>query len=346
VRPVVVRPVVVEAVVVSPVVEAVVVSPVVESPVVVRAVVADEPLPEGTTDVPTAAPASASAVRPQAAISLIMSAPFIAATTVGVPLQGAGRRGFGLVKARVKRRFAPRDARYKGVVTRLLLIEDEESIATPLVGALEREGFEVEHAATGQAGLDAAARDPADLVLLDLMLPDMDGRDVCRALRSGSDVPVIMLTARGLETDRVVGLELGADDYVVKPFSVAELAARIRAVLRRGGDRAKPATEVLAVGDVELDRRTWTARKEGETLALARREFELLRLLLENAGEVVTRERLMREVWDTGWMGATKTLDVHVSTLRKKLGDDPGAPRYIHTVRGVGFRFAGPDELS
>ena len=231
-------------------------------------------------------------------------------------------------------------------VTRLLLIEDEESIATPLVGALEREGFEVEHAATGQDGLDAATREPADLVLLDLMLPDMDGRDVCRSLRAASDVPVIMLTARGLETDRVVGLELGADDYVVKPFSVAELAARIRAVLRRGGDRAKRPGEVLAVADVELDPKTWTARKAGEPLTLARREFELLRLLLENAGEVVTRERLMRDVWDTGWMGATKTLDVHVSTLRRKLGDDPSAPRYIHTVRGVGFRFAGADELS
>jgi DNA-binding response OmpR family regulator len=230
-------------------------------------------------------------------------------------------------------------------VTRVLLIEDEESIATPLVGALRREGFDVEHAATGRAGLDAATGDEVDLVLLDLMLPDMDGRDVCRELRRSSSVPVIMLTARGLETDRVVGLELGADDYVVKPFSVAELAARMRAVLRRTSERARPATDVLAVGDVELDRRTWSARRGGDALELTRREFELLRLLLEHAGEVVTREKLMREVWDTGWMGATKTLDVHVSTLRRKLGDDPSAPRYIHTVRGVGFRFAAPHEL-
>jgi DNA-binding response OmpR family regulator len=231
-------------------------------------------------------------------------------------------------------------------VPRVLLIEDEESIATPLVGALEREGFEVEHAATGREGLEAASNDAVDLVLLDLMLPDMDGRDVCRTLRQSSDVPVIMLTARGLETDRVVGLELGADDYVVKPFSVAELAARIRAVLRRTADRAAAPKDVLEVGDVQLDGRTWTARHRGEPLELARREFELLRLLLERAGEVVTREQLMREVWETEWMGATKTLDVHVSTLRRKLGDDPSAPRYIHTVRGVGFRFAGPDELS
>jgi two-component system response regulator RegX3 len=230
-------------------------------------------------------------------------------------------------------------------VTRVLLIEDEESIAAPLVGALEREGFEVEHAATGREGLDAAAGDAVDLVLLDLMLPDMDGRDVCRQLRQSSSVPVIMLTARGLETDRVVGLELGADDYVVKPFSVAELAARIRAVLRRSAERGSAPKDVLAIGDVELDRRTWTARLDGEPLELARREFELLRLLLEHAGEVVTRDKLMREVWETEWMGATKTLDVHVSTLRRKLGDDPAAPRYIHTVRGVGFRFAGADEL-
>jgi two-component system response regulator RegX3 len=230
-------------------------------------------------------------------------------------------------------------------VTRVLLIEDEESIATPLVGALEREGFEVEHAATGRGGLDAAARDEVDIVLLDLMLPDIDGRDVCRELRRSSAVPVIMLTARGLETDRVVGLELGADDYVVKPFSVAELAARMRAVLRRTTDRGVSAKDVLSVGDVELDRRTWTARRGGEALELTRREFELLRLLLEHAGEVVTRQKLMREVWETEWLGATKTLDVHVSTLRRKLGDDPSSPRYIHTVRGVGFRFAGADEL-
>jgi DNA-binding response OmpR family regulator len=225
-------------------------------------------------------------------------------------------------------------------VTRLLLIEDEESIAAPLVGALEREGFEVEHAATGRDGLDAAERGAVDLVLLDLMLPDMDGRDVARALRRESEVPIIMLTARGLETDRVVGLELGADDYVVKPFGVAELAARIRAVLRRAGDRAQPRRRPLSAAGVELDPKTWSARQDGEPLELTPREFELLRLLLEHAGEVVTREQVMREVWDTTWLGATKTLDVHMSGLRKKLGDDPASPRYIHTVRGVGFRFA------
>src|ERR687891_1008434 len=148
-------------------------------------------------------------------------------------------------------------------MTRVLLIEDEESIATPLVGALEREGFEVEHAATGRDGLDAAGRSPVDLVLLDLMLPDMDGRDVCRALRAESEVPVIMLTARGLETDRVVGLELGADDYVVKPFSVAELAARIRAVLRRSVSSGERTADEIVVGDVKLDPRTWSVTKGG-----------------------------------------------------------------------------------
>ena len=228
-------------------------------------------------------------------------------------------------------------------MTRLLLIEDEESIATPLVAALEREGFEVAHRATGEDGLAAAAQGRPDLVLLDLMLPDMDGRDVCRALRSDGPVPIIMLTAKGLETDRVVGLELGADDYVVKPFSVAELAARIRAVLRRVGERDEAVSS--QIGDVEVDARSWTARKGGERLDLTRREFELLRVLVEKAGQVVTREQLMREVWDTSWLGATKTLDVHVSTLRRKLGDDPAASRYIHTVRGVGFRFAAADEL-
>jgi two-component system, OmpR family, response regulator RegX3 len=225
-------------------------------------------------------------------------------------------------------------------VAKILLIEDEESIAAPLVGALQREGFEVERAATGRDGLDAAERGPMDLILLDLMLPDMDGRDVVRTIRRESEVPIIMLTARGLETDRVVGLELGADDYVVKPFAVSELAARIRAVLRRAGDRERPAAGPLRAAGVELDPKTWAAKKDGESLELTPREFELLRLLLAHAGEVVTRERLMREVWDTNWLGATKTLDVHVSGLRKKLGDDPASPRYIHTVRGVGFRFA------
>jgi two-component system response regulator RegX3 len=229
---------------------------------------------------------------------------------------------------------------------RVLLIEDEDSISAPLAEALDREGWSTEVAATGEGGLAAARERPPDLVLLDLMLPDIDGRDVCRSLRAESSVPIIMLTARGLETDRIVGLELGADDYVVKPFSVAELIARMRAVLRRSVSRGERRAEEVAVGDVALDPRTWSVTQGGTELEITRREFELLRLLMENAGTVLTREQLMEEVWDPNWFGPTKTLDVHVSTLRRKLGDDPGAPRYIHTVRGVGFRFASAEELS
>jgi DNA-binding response OmpR family regulator len=183
------------------------------------------------------------------------------------------------------------------------------------------------------------------MILLDLMLPDIDGRDVCRSLRAESSVPIIMLTARGLETDRVVGLELGADDYVVKPFSVAELIARMRAVLRRTVASGERRADEIVVGDIALDPRTWSVTKGGAGVELTRREFELLRLLMENAGTVLTREQVMEEVWDPNWFGPTKTLDVHVSTLRRKLGDDPATPLYIHTVRGVGFRFASNEEL-
>jgi DNA-binding response OmpR family regulator len=171
------------------------------------------------------------------------------------------------------------------------------------------------------------------------MLPDGDGRDLLRRIRETSRTPVVMLTARGEEMDRVLGLELGADDYVTKPFSAAELAARIRAVLRRAGDSAGPEVTVLEAGDVRMKLDTHEATQAGEALDLTVKEFELLRVLLERAGKLVKREELVHEVWDPAWFGSTKTLDVHVSTLRKKLGDDPAAPRYIHTVRGVGFRF-------
>jgi len=229
---------------------------------------------------------------------------------------------------------------------RVLLIEDEESISAPLAEALEREGWDTHVSATGEGGLDAARERPPDIVLLDLMLPDIDGRDVCRILRAESSVPIIMLTARGLETDRVVGLELGADDYVVKPFGIAELIARMRAVLRRTVSRGERRADEIVVGDIALDPRTWAVTKGGNAIEATRREFELLRLLMENSGTVLTREQLMEEVWDPNWFGPTKTLDVHVSTLRRKLGDDPATPRYIHTVRGVGFRFASHEELS
>jgi two-component system response regulator RegX3 len=227
----------------------------------------------------------------------------------------------------------------------ILLVEDEASISEPLAAALERAGFVVTTAATAAAGLDAFRQRQPDLVLLDVMLPDGDGKDVLREVRASSRVPVVMLTARGEEMDRVVGLELGADDYVTKPFSGAELVARIRAVLRRtSGARAGDGT-TLAVGDVAMNLDMHTVTRAGEELDLTVKEFELLRVLLENAGKLVRREALVAEVWDPNWFGSTKTVDVHVSALRKKLGDDPSSPRYVHTVRGVGFRFASAAEL-
>jgi two-component system, OmpR family, response regulator RegX3 len=229
---------------------------------------------------------------------------------------------------------------------RILIVEDERSITAPLAEALAREGFETELAGTVADALKLAARVEPDLVLLDVMLPDGSGFDVCRELRRRSDVPIIMLTARGEETDRVVGLELGADDYVVKPFSAREVAARIRAVLRRTGEPGRGDRDaVLAVGELRLDRDRRAARIGDRELELTRKEFELLELLMREAGSVVSRERLLEEVWDMNWFGSTKTLDVHVSSLRRKLGDDPGAPRFVHTVRGVGFRLAAREEL-
>jgi DNA-binding response OmpR family regulator len=230
----------------------------------------------------------------------------------------------------------------------VLLVEDECSIAEPFARALRRNGFQPMIAGTAAEALRAGRERRPDVVLLDLSLPDGDGWDVCRELRRQSDVPIIMLTARGTVSDRVVGLELGADDYVVKPFATTEVISRIRAVLRRvrspAGDSAEgSAPEALAAADVRLDlaaRRVWVA---GYELGLTRKEFDLLARLARDAGRVVTRETLMSEVWDENWFGSTKTLDVHIAGLRRKLGDDPARPRYIHTVRGVGFRFAAAE---
>jgi two-component system response regulator RegX3 len=221
----------------------------------------------------------------------------------------------------------------------ILLIEDEEAISDPLAAALAREGFTPLVAGTAAQGVELFESRSPDLVLLDVMLPDGDGREVLRRIRETSRTPVVMLTARGEEMDRVLGLELGADDYVTKPFSAAELAARIRAVLRRAGEAAEPGGVVLEAGDVRMNLDTHEATQAGEALDLTVKEFELLRVLLERSGKLVKRDELVHEVWDPAWFGSTKTLDVHVSALRKKLGDDPAAPRYIHTVRGVGFRF-------
>jgi two-component system response regulator RegX3 len=227
----------------------------------------------------------------------------------------------------------------------VLLVEDEPSITEPLAEALGREGFETKVAATAAESLELAGRIDPDLVLLDVMLPDGSGFDVCRELRQRSRVPIIMLTARGEEADRIVGLELGADDYVVKPFSAREVVARIRAVLRRTDAPIQSEEKPIEVGEVRLDPARREVTRDGDALELSRKEFELLHLLMRNAGSVVTREQALEEVWDTHWFGSTKTLDVHVSGLRRKLGDDSSEPRFLHTVRGVGFRFSSPDEL-
>jgi two-component system response regulator RegX3 len=223
----------------------------------------------------------------------------------------------------------------------ILLVEDESSIAIPFASALRREGFEPTIAGTAAEARKAWRSMAPDLVLLDLTLPDGDGRQLCGEIRAETDAAVIMVTARGTETDRVVGLELGADDYVVKPFSSAEVAARIRAVLRRVN--AVPAVERaerIDVGGLAVDFAARTVAVDGEVVLLPRKEFELLSRLTADQGKTVSREALMRDVWDENWFGSTKTLDVHMSSLRRHLGDDAGTPRFIHTVRGVGFRFA------
>ena len=213
---------------------------------------------------------------------------------------------------------------------RVLIVEDEDAIAVPLAEGLRHEGFDVERVATGEAGLAEGSR--ADVVLLDVRLPDIDGFTVCRELRARSDVPIIMVTAKGEEVDRVVGLELGADDYVVKPFGVRELVARIRAVSRRTAQR--PASERLAAGSVEIDLRSRAVSVEGRPVELTPKEFDLLVALVSAGGAVVPKQRLLHDVWGGSWLGAGKTVDVHVASLRRKLGD----PEVVQTVRGVGLR--------
>jgi DNA-binding response OmpR family regulator len=219
----------------------------------------------------------------------------------------------------------------------VLLVEDDTSIADPLVRGLERNGYEVRHVGSGAVALGV---DDADIVLLDLGLPDIDGYEVCRRLRAGSDVPIIILTARGDEMDRVLGLELGADDYVVKPFGLRELVARIRAITRRTAARARgDEVDVLDYGDLIVDLSRRTVLRAGENLALTRKEFDLLALLLADPNATHRREDILDQVWDTNWYGPTKTLDVHIASLRKKLGD----ASLIETVRGVGFRMRALD---
>ena len=224
-------------------------------------------------------------------------------------------------------------------MTRVLVVEDEESFSDALSYMLRKEGYEVAVAPTGVAALDEFERTGADLVLLDLMLPGLTGTEVCRALRARSQVPVIMLTAKDSEVDKVVGLELGADDYVTKPFSSRELVARIRAVLRRGGEVEEAPHAALEAGPVRMDVDRHVVTVHGAPVQMPLKEFELLELLLRNAGRVLTRMQLIDRVWGSDYVGDTKTLDVHVKRLRGKVEPDPANPRHLVTVRGLGYKF-------
>jgi two-component system response regulator RegX3 len=224
-------------------------------------------------------------------------------------------------------------------VTRVLVVEDEDSFSDPLSYMLRREGFEAVVAATGPDALAEFDRGGADVVLLDLMLPGLSGTEVCRRLRAKSSVPIIMLTAKDGEVDKVVGLELGADDYVTKPYSTRELLARIRAVLRRRGEPEDLAPATVEAGPVRLDVDRHVVSVAGEEVAMPLKEFELLELLLRNAGRVLTRGQLIDRVWGSDYVGDTKTLDVHVKRLRAKVEPEPATPRHIVTVRGLGYKF-------
>lgn len=224
------------------------------------------------------------------------------------------------------------------MIKKILVIDDEPEIVKLVRAYLERAGFAVVSASEGQEALAVFRHERPNLVILDLNLPGMDGLDVCRALRRNSDVPIIMLTARIEETDRLIGLELGADDYVVKPFSPREIVARTRAVLRRTeGEPVRP--EVLTSGDLSLDLPSRTATLDGKSLDLTTMEFDLLAFLIAHPGHVFTRMQLLERVQEHAYQGYERTIDVHVKNLRKKLDDDPHTPRFIETVRGVGYRF-------
>ena len=227
-------------------------------------------------------------------------------------------------------------------MTRILVVEDEESFSDPLSYLLRKEGYEVSVAGTGPLALEDFDRSGADLVLLDLMLPGLSGVDVCRALRHRSSVPVIMLTAKDSEIDKVVGLEIGADDYVTKPYSSRELLARIKAVLRRGQEPEELMPATLESGPVRMDVERHVVSVNGTHMSLPLKEFELLEMLLRNSGRVLTRAQLIDRVWGSDYVGDTKTLDVHVKRLRSKVEPDPANPKFIVTVRGLGYKFETP----
>jgi DNA-binding response OmpR family regulator len=232
-------------------------------------------------------------------------------------------------------------------VTRILLVDDEPLITDSLSYSLQREGYEVKSARDGLSAIQAIQDFQPDLIVLDLMLPDISGLEVCRRLRATSTTPVIMLTARGEEIDRVLGLEVGADDYLAKPFSFRELLARIRAILRRVElDRQASQMQAMVLRQLSLDPISRRVFKGDQELQLSAREFDLLALLMKNAGRALSREELLGQVWGEEWIGDPRTLDVHVRWLRLKVEEDPAIPQYIQTVRGYGYRFAGPEELA
>jgi two-component system, OmpR family, response regulator RegX3 len=229
-----------------------------------------------------------------------------------------------------------------GAATRILVVEDEESLADTVRYNLEREGYSVAVATDGRKALDRFHSDNPSLVILDLMLPEMSGLDVCRQIRQISNVPIIMVTAKDSEADKVTGLELGADDYVTKPFSVRELVSRVRAHLRRAGMHADdPMEDVLSGGPVSLDVAKHEVLVRGQTVGFPPKEFELLEVFLRRKGRLLTRDFLIEEVWGAGYFGDTKTLDVHVKRLRKKVEQDPHQPKHLVTVRGLGYKFVG-----
>jgi two-component system response regulator RegX3 len=225
-------------------------------------------------------------------------------------------------------------------VTKILIVEDEDSVLDPLELLLSKEGFSIETARNGREGLDKFSKVSPDLVLLDIMLPEVSGTEVCRQIRAKSNVPIIMLTAKDTEVDKVVGLELGADDYIVKPYSKAELVARIKAVLRRGvSDHAPGEGGVITAGPVTIDVERHAVSIAGVSISLPLKEFELLEFLVRNSGRVLTRTQLIDRVWGSDYFGDTKTLDVHVKRLRAKIEKDPANPVYIQTIRGLGYKF-------
>ena len=232
-------------------------------------------------------------------------------------------------------------------MTLILLVDDEPLITDSLTYSLQREGFEVEAVADGLSAIEAVERINPDLIVLDLMLPDISGFEVCRRLRTTTSTPVIMLTARGEEIDRVLGLEVGADDYLAKPFSFRELLARIQATLRRVAlDRQSSEAQPMSLRQLSLDPIARRVFKDEKELQLSAREFDLLEILMKNAGRAMSRDDLLKLVWGDEWVGDSRTLDVHIRWLRLKIEDDPASPKYIQTVRGYGYRFAGPEELS